>query len=204
MNIQDILNKHIDWINDSSKGERANLSRAQLSGANLSRAQLSGAKLPGANLSGADLSGANLFGADLFWADLSRANLSGANLSGADLSQVKGLLNPTEWMAENFSSTDDGYIVYKAFGKGLTTYSQSCFGKIRNGKYITEIVNPFPTVGCGCGINFATLDWVRANYPEAQIRECLIEWKDLATLVVPYSTDGKARVGRLRIGRIVR
>jgi hypothetical protein len=163
-NIRDILSKHDEWLNDSSKGERA-------------------------DLSGADLSG---------------ADLSGANLSGADLSQVKGLLNPTEWMAENFSSTDDGYIVYKAFGVDLTTYNQSCFGKIRKGKYITEIVNPLPTVGCGCGINFATLGWIKGYYPNAQIRECLIEWKDLATLVVPYSTDGKARVGRLKIGRIVR
>jgi hypothetical protein len=107
-------------------------------------------------------------------------------------------------MDENFRFTDEGYIVYKAFGVGLTTYCQKTFGEIDSGKYIVETVNPLPTVDCGCGINFATLDWVRANYCVAQIRECLIEWKDLATLVVPYNTDGKARVGRLKVGKIVR
>jgi hypothetical protein len=146
----------------------------------------------------ANLSWANLSRANLSWANLSGANLSGANLSGA-----KGLLNPTDWMSENFISIVGGYVVYKAFGVALTPYSQSCFGKIRKGKYITEVVNPLPTVDCGCGINFATLEWVRLHYPSVQIRECLIEWKDLATLVVPYNTDGKARVGRLKVGKIV-
>ena len=59
-NLNEILEKHLKWLNDENGGERANLS-----GANLSRANLSGA-----NLSGADLSRANLIGADLSRADL--------------------------------------------------------------------------------------------------------------------------------------
>ena len=90
-NLNEILEKHLKWLNDENGGERANLSRANLSGANLSGADLSGANLSRANLSRANLSranlsGANLYGADLYGADLSRANLSGADLSGADLS----------------------------------------------------------------------------------------------------------------------
>jgi uncharacterized protein YjbI with pentapeptide repeats len=107
-----ILEKHVLWLKDDLKGERANLSdaylsRANLSGANLSDAYLSRANLSRANLSRAYLSlsdaylsraylsraylsraylsRANLSGANLYGAYLSRANLSGANLSGANL-----------------------------------------------------------------------------------------------------------------------
>ncbi len=62
---------HKEWLLDSSKGERANISGADLSGADLSEA---------------NLSQANLSRTDLRWADLSGANLSGANLSQANLS----------------------------------------------------------------------------------------------------------------------
>ena len=81
-----ILKAHSEWLKDSSKGKRANLSWADLSGADLSGANLSSADLRSANLSGADLRLANLRWADLRGADLRGADLSGADLSGADLS----------------------------------------------------------------------------------------------------------------------
>jgi hypothetical protein len=96
-----ILEKHKLWLEDNSKGERADLRKANLRGADLSwanlrEAELNGADLHVANLSGANLSGAilrkaDLRGANLSWADLSEANLSGAilrkaNLRGANLS----------------------------------------------------------------------------------------------------------------------
>jgi hypothetical protein len=119
--LNEILDKHREWLRDEDGGERADLSGANLSGADLSGADLFGADLSDADLFGADLSGANLSGAnlsrvylfgaylsgaylsgaylsgaDLFGADLSRADLSGANLSradlsGANLSNAKGL-----------------------------------------------------------------------------------------------------------------
>jgi len=76
--LQEVLKLHKKWVEDNTKGKRANLD-----GANLYGADLSGAYLSGANLSGAYLSGANLSGANLYGADLSGAYLSGANLSGA-------------------------------------------------------------------------------------------------------------------------
>jgi uncharacterized protein YjbI with pentapeptide repeats len=75
-----ILEKHKLWLEDNSKGERADLSWA-----NLREAELNGADLSGANLRGAILSGAILRGAILSEADLHVANLSGAILSGAIL-----------------------------------------------------------------------------------------------------------------------
>ena len=85
-----ILEQHVLWLKDPSKGKKANLSRADLYGAYLARAylaraDLSGANLIGANLTRANLYGTNLTGANLTGADLAEANLSGANLSRADL-----------------------------------------------------------------------------------------------------------------------
>ena len=78
-NLNEILEKHLKWLNDENGGERANLSGADLSGANLR----------GANLSRANLSRANLYIANLSGANLSGANLSGADLRGADLRGAK-------------------------------------------------------------------------------------------------------------------
>ena len=95
-NLNEILEKHLKWLNDENGGERADLRGADLRGAdlrganlsvaNLSVANLSGANLRGANLRLADLRGTNLSGVSLYRADLSGANLRGANLSGVNLS----------------------------------------------------------------------------------------------------------------------
>ena len=176
---------------------RANLTRADLSGANLSLANLSGADLSRANLSGANLSLANLSGANLSGACLSRADLSGVDLSWVDLSGVKNLLNPSRWLADNFEKDDLGYIVYKKIGD--TEHKAPDTWKIEPGSFLEEIVNPLPTVDCGCGVNFGTLDWVNAHYVNADIWRCRIRWEDLAGVVVPYSADGKARCSRLEL-----
>jgi len=190
----------------------ANLSYADLSGANLIRADLSGANLSGANLSRADLSGANLSGANLSGANLSRADLSGANLSDAnlsdadlsraDLSRVKNLLNPVVWLAENFTADELGYIVYKAIGD--TSYDPPARWKIEAGALLEEVPNPLPTVECGCGVNFATLKWVKENHSRSKIWRCRIRWLDLPGIVVPFNTDGKARCSRLELLEIVK
>ena len=48
--LKDILNKHKEWLDDSSKGQKANLSSADLRFANLSSADLRFANLSSANL----------------------------------------------------------------------------------------------------------------------------------------------------------
>jgi len=155
--------------------------------------------LSNANLRGADLRGADLRGADLNNADLKRADLRGADLSGA-----KGLLNAAEWLHKHFEVGETGIKVYKAFGE--TTYDQSVFGKIRTGRVLTETVNSLRTNSCGCGINFGILEWIKDFYcgEKIVIRECFIDFVDLADVVVPYCTDGKARCGRLTIGKVVK
>jgi len=195
----------------------ANLSRADLRGANLYGANLRWANLGRANLGRADLRGANLYGANLRWANLSWANLSGADLSRADLrganlsetilnganligtnlSGAQGPVNTRDWLAEHFERADEGIVVYKAIG--ITDYPVPDYWQIEPGAYLVETVNPLPTVACGCGVNFGTREWVAQNYPNATIWRCLIEWMDLATVVVPYNTNGRARCGRLKL-----
>ena len=182
MNISEILATHAAWLNDN--GERANLSGAYLSGADLRRANLSRANLSGANLSGADLS---------------KANLISANLSGAYLSGAVGLLDAVDYIAENFESCADGVIVYKAFG---LHYPVSHEWQIKAGSVISEVANANRVDDCGCGVNVATLEWIRKN-ASGKIWKCLIRWPWLAGVVVPYNTDGKIRASRVEILEIV-
>ena len=140
-----------------------------------------------ANLSGANLSGANL----------SDANLSDANLSGADLSGAKGLLSQADYIKQNFKTTESGIIVYKTFSEH---YSRNPNWIVEPNQYITENVNPNRTDSCGCGVNVGTPDYV-LNNTHGQIWECLIEWVDMAGIVVPYNTDGKIRAERVKLIR---
>jgi len=174
---------------------------ADLRGADLREAKLFGADLRMADLKWADLRGVDLRGADLFRADLTRANLSGADLSG-----VKGLLDPKAWLFANFRTDKKGFIVYKA--EGLTTYASP--PRWKHARFITEVPNMSRTNLCGCGVNFATIEWIKREYKAslamnmARIRRMYLHWEDLASLCVPYNTDGKARCGRLEKGRLVR
>lgn len=181
MDLNKILDLHKKWLGNNPDGVRADLRWANLSGADLS-----GADLRGANLREADLSGANLSGADLRW----------ANLSGADLSGATGLLNPSDFFAENFETSNIGYIVYKVFGGEYDPPEQ---WDIRPDAIIEEEVNYDRCTACACGINVATLDWVKSHYPKKQIWKCLIEWPWLAGVCVPYNTAGNIRASKVRL-----
>ena len=221
-----VLDAHALWLKGEGAGQRANLHEANLRGADLREADLSeadlrGADLSGANLSGAnlrwadlheadlrgaDLSGANLSGANLRWADLSGAdlsgaNLSGANLSGAHLSGAQGIFDPCAWLAANCKRVRGGIEAYKTFG----LYNQPPESwKQEPGAEISEVVNPNPTDGCGCGVNVATLDWVRRNSDKnLPIWKVLVKWEWMVGAVVPYGTDGKFRVPRAKLVEVV-
>ena len=181
----------------------ANLSGASLRGADLRGASLRGADLSDANLSGADIRGANLRDASLRDASLRGANLRGAYLRGADirgtylrgtdLSGVKGYRCPSEWVAaQEVDPGGRGLVVYKQFG---LHYQAPVDWRIEPGAVITEVVNPDRGTECGSGINVAPQSWDGFDNAKTLWR-LLIEWRDLCTLVVPFGTDGKARVGR--------
>ena len=194
--LKEILEKHKKWLCDEEGGENADLSGADLSGADMSGANLSDANLNGADLSGADLSRTDLSCAILRGANLSGANLSGANLRGANLNCATGLLNPIDYLAEEFERTEDGYVVYKVFNQ--------CYkSPAKWGEVITEEVNFCRVDECGCGINAAPLEFVKRNFPGKDIYKLLIKWEWLAGVVVPYNTDGKIRCARAQlIGKV--
>ena len=182
--------------------EDAYLQDAYLRGADLEDANLQYANLQDANLRGADLEDANLQDANLRGANLQDANLRGANLrgaylEGANLSSAKGLLSASAWMADNFEHTKDGYVVYKTFGMH---YRPPVGWTQEPGAVIEEVPNPCRVNDCGCGVNFATLSWVKAkNAKRSPIWECLLKWEDLPDVVVPYHTDGKVRCAKLTL-----
>ena len=203
----------------------ANLTRARIADADLSAANISGAELSGADLSDADLRLANLSDADLTGADLTRANISDANLrladltradltradltranlrladlSDANLSGVKGYLCPSTWVESQDVDPDGrGLVVYKQFD---LHYPPPAHWRIEPGAVLTEVCNPDRGTECGSGINVAHRDW-NGFSGAGETWSLLIEWRDLCTLVVPFGSDGKARVGRATIlGRV--
>jgi hypothetical protein len=190
---------------------KANLHGANLHGANLREADLRGAdlrwadlimaslreaSLHGANLQGTDLQDANLQGADLRWADLRGASLREADLRGADISRCKGLIKPSSWLKENFRQTKRGYVVFKDVESDF--FSKPKHWVIKKGACIEEVCNENRTNDCGCGVSFGTLDWLKKN-SNNEIWECLIEWRYMADVCVPYNTEGKARCWKLKL-----
>ena len=133
--IKKTLEFHAEWLNDSQKGERANLTgadltRANLTGANLTRADLYGANLTGANLYGAnltraDLTGANLTGADLYGANLTRADLTRANLTGANLTRAN--LYGADGIFQFGPMPTSGRIIYAVRHDNAVMINSGCF-----------------------------------------------------------------------------
>lgn len=188
----------------------AALGHAVLSGAAMYRVRAARAGFEFAHLDRADLSGADLTGADLSHANLTRANLAGANLAGADLrcailrevnlSGVTGLLDPAQWLRDNFEADQQGVLVYKRISPHFgAEYHLPARWKVAAGAVLDETVNPNRTEDCGCGVNFGTASWCVNRYNGVDLWRCRIAWMDLAGVVVPYNTDGKARCGRLTL-----
>ena len=163
-----VLEEHSLWLIGNG-GSRANLSRA--------------------NLSGADLRYANLRDTDLRGANLSRADFSGADLRDANLSGAMGLLSPKQFL-ETLEKDEDGAIIcYKTFG---SYYNVPDYWDISPGAFITEVCDANRIDDCGCGVNVATLEWVKMRKRGA-IWKCRILTEDFVGIVVPYNTDGKFR-----------
>jgi hypothetical protein len=66
-----------------------------------------------------------------------------------------------------------------------------------------KLSNPNLGDDCGCGINFATREWVEKEYPGKPVWRCLIRWAWLPGVVIPWGTNGKARCSKLQLIREV-
>jgi hypothetical protein len=181
----------------------ADLSYADLSYANLSSADLSYANLRYANLSYADLSYANLRYADLRYANLSSADLSYANLSSADLSYAKNLPMLYRDNLAILQFQKHKLIAYKYLNAdwGSPIQGNRIFYKI--GETIEEKdCNTDIFQDCGSGLNVATLDWcLRDTGGDLDKIYIEVEFDPKDIAAIPYSTDGKFRVKKLKVLR---
>ena len=140
--------------------------------------------------------------ADLTGANLTRADLTGAYLRDADLSNTRGLKTAKDFLAQ-FKHTKKGIYVYKTFGAYKFPPD---YWKIEPQSFIEEVVNPDRCTECGSGVNFATREWIQSSSSARKfpVWKCLIHWEDMADVVVPYMTDGKARCARLQLIEVVK
>ena len=164
--LKQILKEHQEWLQDNSKGKRADLSGANLSCANLSSANLSGANLSRVNLSSANLSGANLSYANLSGVNLSGANLSGATLFRANLVGAKFVIAGQELIVNKQSdftrlvgSQHDGYRVKGFIKIGCQEHSverwlEHVYQIAKNNAYTDEQAEEYEDL-----VAFAALRW---------------------------------------------
>jgi len=172
----------------------ANLQYAKLQGANLRYAKLQDANLQDANLQDANLRYAKLQDANLQYANLQYANLRSAKLQDTNLSGVTKLYSQIDLLKQlGFKFSKRGLVVYKSFSEN---YYKPAYWK--NRKILRENVLFNRTINCACGVNVATLKWCERQCNN-QIFKCLIKWKWLMGICVPYNSDGKIRAERVKI-----
>jgi hypothetical protein len=198
------LEAHKLWLTNTAKGDRLVLINSDLSYSNLCGSNLRGSNLSGSDLRGSDLSGSNLRGSNLRGSDLSGSDLRGSDLSGSDLSYSKGLLDAGAYLAAEFETSADGFIVYK-FESSVPTYPPNPAWTFETGAVLEEVVNPLPTLDCACGVNVATKAWCKRAYDghTGKLWKCLIRWAWAPSIVVPYNTDGKIRCSKVELLEVV-
>lgn len=189
---------------------KAALSDVDLSYTNLIKADLSYAYLYNANLKYANLTMARLEGTDLRYARLTGANLTDVRLeltilAKVDLNDTKGLINPIEYLNNNFEKTTEGYIVYKIFDEYKNKW------EIKPNSIIETEVNYNRCDKYGCGINITTkkeAKKLQKNIKKEmnkkyEIWKLLIKWEWLPTIVIPYNTDGRIRCGKAMLIEVI-
>ena len=185
----------------------AYLQGADLQGAYLQGAYLQGADLQGAYLQGADLQGAYLRGAYLQDAYLQGADLQGAYLRGADLqgAYLQGADNIPFFCKDGLSilaQQKNKLIAYKFLDEDWKSPIQSTNQiEYKIGKIYKEKIEKDKFQNCGQGLNIATLDWCLKE-TENNLDKIYIEVEfDPKDLIVPYFSDGKFRVSKLKVIR---
>ena len=177
---------------------------ANLNGANLNGASLNGANLNGASLNGASLDGANLDGASLYRANLAGASLAGANLAGANLdgASLAGVKNITTFLWRNnlsiLKQQTGKLIAYKYLYGNKSPYQD--FEYVVGQTYSVSDYDTDELKLCASGLNVATLEWCLRNTNcdlGKTYVQCEFNAKDI--IAVPFNTDGKFRVKKLKI-----
>ena len=155
----------------------------------------------------ADLSGANLYRANLYGADLSGANLCGANLYRANLCGAKNIFPKIFRNALSILKHQTGKLkAFKYFtkldGRLISPYQHTDY--VVGKTYIADKYNTDETELCGEGLNVATLEWcLRDTKCAKNIAYCEVEFYASDIVAIPFISDGKFRVKKMKLVRIV-
>jgi hypothetical protein len=175
-NLKEILEKHLKWLRNEYGGERANLR--------------------GSDLSYSDLRGSNL----------SNSDLSYSNLRGSDLREAKNF-DIAKWQPDLYilrqQPKGTKLYAYKFLNKDLTSPFQHFQYEIGKTYKCTNFDSD-ELHECGEGLNLATLSWCkRKRENDGQvIVQCSFFARDI--VAVPIATDGKFRVKKMTIEKIVK
>ena len=194
-------------IKECLEKNKFNLRGADLQGADLRGAYLQDADLQDADLRGADLQGAYLRGADLQDADLQDADLRGAYLQGAYLrgadlrdAQYKEPYFLCDLYSLKLLPKNTVLTFWKYLKYGLSPYRDMQYEVGKTYKFTSYNSDEFNQ--CGEGGNVATLMWCLKEDTEAnQFIEVEFKVKDI--VAIPYMTDGKFRVKKLKVLRMI-
>ena len=145
--------------------------------------------------------GANLGEANLWGANLWEANLREANLWGANLGEAKNIFNIYKSDLSILKFQKGKLRAFKYLNGTTSPYQNNMEYKV--GKIYTEKKcdkNEF--VLCGAGLNVATLDWCLKD-TDCDLDKTYIEVEfDVKNIVaIPYNSDGKFRVRKLKVIR---
>jgi len=202
-----------------------NFYKANLRSADLRFADLRSADLRSADLRSADLRSADLWSADLRFADLRSADLRFASLRGADLRftdlqdadlRFSDLQDADLRFADLWSAKyEEPLFLPDLYSlKLLPPETKLSFWKyLKNGEspyqeYQYEVGREYSSDAfgnneanlCGAGLNVATLTWcLKDSFPADEFIE--VEFLAGDIIAIPYATDGKFRVRKLKVLR---
>ena len=146
----------------------------------------------------ANLHSADLHSADLRYADLHSADLRYADLRYADLQSAKNLIKSYQGLLSILKNQKNKLIAYKYLNGNISPYQDF---KYEIGK--TYEVKEFDTDEfneCGKGLNVATLEWCLKDTNFSLDKTYIeIEFDPKDIVAIPYFTDGKFRVKKLKV-----
>ena len=132
---------------------------------------------------------ANLIGADLRKADLRESNLSGAKLQLPDIYVLKDQPPNTKLIAFKFLTSEL---------KSPFEEFQYEVGKV----YSTNDYSDDERVTCDKGFNVATRQWCERNMGTGSVL-IRVSFYPKDIVAIPYATDGKFRVKRMKIEEVL-
>jgi len=183
----------------------ADLRSADLRSADLRSADLRSADLRFADLRSADLRFASLWSADLRFADLWSADLQGADLQDADLrfsdlwsAKYEEPLFLPDLYSLKLLPPETKLTFWKYLKNGESPYQEYQYEVGR--EYSSDEFDNNEANLCGTGLNVATLTWcLKDSFPADEFIE--VEFLAGDIIAIPYATDGKFRVKKLKVLR---